>query len=68
MPGLAAKPIVDILPVVRDIERIDALNDLLLAAGYTPKGENGIPGRRYLQQGCDRRAPCTCPRLRGRPS
>jgi GrpB-like predicted nucleotidyltransferase (UPF0157 family)/8-oxo-dGTP pyrophosphatase MutT (NUDIX family) len=50
VPGLVAKPIVDILPVVRDIERIDALNDLLLAAGYTPKGENGIPGRRYFSK------------------
>lgn len=48
VPGLLAKPIVDILPVVRDIERIDALNDLLLAAGYVPKGENGIPGRRFF--------------------
>ncbi len=48
VPGLAAKPIVDILPVVRDIERIDDLNDLLLAAGYVPKGENGIPGRRFF--------------------
>ncbi|MFZ2362571.1 MAG: GrpB family protein [Anaerolineae bacterium] len=48
VPGLLAKPIVDILPVVRDIERIDTLNDLLLAAGYVPKGENGIPGRRFF--------------------
>jgi GrpB-like predicted nucleotidyltransferase (UPF0157 family) len=48
VPGLAAKPIVDILPVVRDIERVDDLNDLLLAAGYVPKGENGIPGRRFF--------------------
>ncbi len=50
VPGLAAKPIIDILPVVRAIERIDALNDLLLALGYTPKGENGIPGRRFFSK------------------
>jgi GrpB-like predicted nucleotidyltransferase (UPF0157 family) len=48
VPGLLAKPIVDILPVVRQIERIDALNDLLLALGFVPKGENGIPGRRFF--------------------
>ncbi len=48
VPGLLAKPIVDILPVVRDIERVDGYNDLLLALGYTPKGENGIPGRRFF--------------------
>jgi GrpB-like predicted nucleotidyltransferase (UPF0157 family)/8-oxo-dGTP pyrophosphatase MutT (NUDIX family) len=50
VPGLAAKPIVDILPVVREIGRIDALNDLLLAAGYVPKGENGIAGRRFFSK------------------
>jgi GrpB-like predicted nucleotidyltransferase (UPF0157 family) len=48
VPGLLAKPIVDILPVVRDVERVDGLNDLLLAAGYVPKGENGIAGRRFF--------------------
>lgn len=48
VPGLAAKPIIDMLPVVRDIERIDDLNDVLLATGYVPKGENGIPGRRFF--------------------
>lgn len=50
VPGLPAKPIVDILPVVREIQRVDARNDLLLAAGYVPKGENGIPGRRYFSK------------------
>lgn len=50
VPDLPAKPFIDILPVVRDAQRIDALNDLLLAAGYVPKGENGIPGRRYFSK------------------
>jgi GrpB-like predicted nucleotidyltransferase (UPF0157 family)/8-oxo-dGTP pyrophosphatase MutT (NUDIX family) len=50
VPGLPAKPIIDILPVVRDIERIDSFNDLLLALGYVPKGENGIAGRRYFSK------------------
>ncbi|MER2599654.1 MAG: GrpB family protein [Caldilineales bacterium] len=48
VPGLAAKPIIDMLPVVRDIARVDALNTLMRALGYVPKGEYGIPGRRYF--------------------
>lgn len=48
VPGLAAKPIVDILAVVTAVEVVDALNDLMAAAGYTPRGENGIPGRRFF--------------------
>ena len=48
VPGLAAKPIIDILPVVRDINLVDALNDALAALGYTARGEFGLPGRRYF--------------------
>ena len=48
VPGLAAKPIIDMLPLVRDIARIDELTPLLQAAGYKPWGEYGLPGRRYF--------------------
>ncbi len=48
VPGLWAKPVIDIMPIVRDIERIDGYNDLMLALGYLPKGEYGIPGRRFF--------------------
>ena len=48
VPGLAAKPIVDVLPVVKDIEHVDALNAALAAAGYRAWGEFGLPGRRYF--------------------
>ncbi len=48
IPGIAAKPIVDILPVVREIERVDALHEALAAAGYRAWGEFGLPGRRYF--------------------
>ena len=34
VPGLAAKPIVDIMPVVRDIERLDMCNDAMAKLGY----------------------------------
>lgn len=55
VPDLAAKPIIDIMPVVRDIGSIDAFNQNLQALGYTPKGENGISGRRYFERGGDQR-------------
>ena len=53
--GLAAKPIIDIMPVVRDIRRVDALNPEFEKAGYECMGEFGIPGRRYFRKGGDDR-------------
>ncbi len=53
VPGLAAKPIVDILVEVRRIEAMDALAPQLEVQGYLPKGENGIPGRRYFIKGTE---------------
>ena len=50
VPGLAAKPTIDILLVVRDVELLDTCNNQISAHGYHPKGENGIPGRRYFQK------------------
>jgi GrpB-like predicted nucleotidyltransferase (UPF0157 family) len=51
IPNLSAKPIIDLLVEVRDIEKIDASNDVMSQLGYLPKGENGIPGRRYFIKG-----------------
>lgn len=48
IPGIFAKPVIDILPLVRDIHAVDALNPLMEALGYQPKGEYGIPGRRFF--------------------
>jgi GrpB-like predicted nucleotidyltransferase (UPF0157 family)/predicted enzyme related to lactoylglutathione lyase len=48
VPGLAAKPIIDILAEVDQIEAIDALAPKLAALGYLAKGEAGIPGRRFF--------------------
>ncbi|RFU65078.1 GrpB family protein [Peribacillus glennii] len=53
--GLKAKPVIDIMPVVRDIKRIDVFNEAMAASGYEPKGENGLAGRRYFQKGGDNR-------------
>lgn len=48
VPGLAAKPIIDLMPLARDIARIDALSPVLEEAGYRAWGEYGLPGRRYF--------------------
>lgn len=53
--GLKAKPIIDIMPVVKDINQIDEFNTSMVANGYEPKGENGISQRRYFQKGGDKR-------------
>jgi GrpB-like predicted nucleotidyltransferase (UPF0157 family) len=56
VPGLKAKPTIDIMPVVKDIHNIDHYNEAMRDIGYEPKGENGIPGRRYFQKGGDQRS------------
>ncbi|SFD59779.1 GrpB domain, predicted nucleotidyltransferase, UPF0157 family [Lentibacillus persicus] len=53
--GLLAKPIIDIMPVVRNIDRIDDFNNAMIDSGYEAKGENGLPGRRYFQKGGEER-------------
>src|SRR5947209_8072592 len=55
VPGLQAKPVIDMLPVVRQIERVDAFDPAMRALGYEPMGEYGIPGRRYFRKGGDDR-------------
>ena len=54
--GLKAKPIIDIMPVVSDIEKIDALNPYFEAIGYEPMGEFGIERRRYFRKGKEKQA------------
>lgn len=53
IPGIPAKPIVDLLVVVREIESVDARIPAMIAAGYRSFGEYGIPGRRYFVRGFD---------------
>lgn len=55
VPGLPAKPIIDILPVVADIERLDGYADDFVKLGYEIWGEYGIKGRRYYPKGGDKR-------------
>ncbi|AFC23481.1 GrpB family protein [Saprospira grandis] len=51
VPGLSAKPIIDLLMEVDSLEELDQLAPKLEQLGYLVKGEFGIPGRRYFQKG-----------------
>ncbi|MEH0835386.1 GrpB family protein [Pectobacterium cacticida] len=55
VPGLAAKPVIDILLEVIDLNALDELNAAMEYAGYIARGENGIPNRRYFTKGGDQR-------------
>lgn len=48
IPGIYAKPVLDLLPVVWDIEEVDAYNEIMLSFDYEAFGEFGLPGRRYF--------------------
>ena len=47
---LAAKPIIDIMPVVKDLSGVDAVSEEFVKLGYEYLGEFGIKGRRYLRK------------------
>ena len=50
IPGIPAKPIIDILLEVGDIARLDENPSALERLGYEALGEFGIPGRRYFRK------------------
>jgi len=50
VPGLSAKPIIDILLAADKLADVEEATPQIVAAGYEAKGENGIPGRRYFQK------------------
>lgn len=50
IPGIFAKPILDILVEVTDLDAVDAHNHTMAVAGYEAMGEYGIPGRRYFRK------------------
>ncbi len=55
VPGLAAKPVIDIMIVVRSLEKADAAAERFSVYGYEYLGEFGMSGRRYLRKGGDER-------------
>lgn len=52
---LYAKPVIDLMPVSKDVSRIDRFNDAMETISYEAKGEYGIPGRRFFLKGGDDR-------------
>ncbi|MEZ6297634.1 GrpB family protein [Klebsiella pneumoniae] len=68
VPGLSAKPVIDILIEVANLEELDSLNQAMLieeldslnqameGVGYTVRGENGILNRRYFTKGGSQRS------------
>lgn len=51
IPGLAAKPIIDIIIEVCSLDTLDNSIPVMESLGYEVKGEFGIPGRRYYRKG-----------------
>jgi GrpB-like predicted nucleotidyltransferase (UPF0157 family) len=50
VPGLAAKPIIDLQLAIAKPASAKALTPILSAAGYEDLGEAGLPGRRYFRR------------------
>ncbi|GGE59131.1 GrpB family protein [Priestia taiwanensis] len=50
-----AKPIIDILLVVDDMQKAEVSCEGMKGLGYMSRGENGIAGRRYFIKGGDER-------------
>ncbi len=56
IPKIKAKPIIDIMVVVEDINKVDEYNEDMIELGYTPKGEFGIENRRFFPKGENERS------------
>ncbi|GGO00393.1 GrpB family protein [Saccharibacillus kuerlensis] len=55
VPGMQAKPVIDMMMLVQDIEAIDGYNAQMTALGYEAAGDWGIPGRRLFRRGGENR-------------
>lgn len=55
VPGLQAKPVIDMLAVVGSLAEAEKCYPGFEALGYECMGEFGIPGRRFFRKGGDNR-------------
>ena len=55
IPGIKAKPVIDVLVEVKDIEGVDQYNYKMKELGYEAMGEYGIPKRRFFRKGGNNR-------------
>jgi GrpB-like predicted nucleotidyltransferase (UPF0157 family) len=50
VPELLAKPVIDMLATVQNVEDLDVRSETFEALGYQVMGEFGMPGRRYFRK------------------
>jgi GrpB-like predicted nucleotidyltransferase (UPF0157 family) len=55
VPGLKAKPVIDMMCIVNEIEKVDSFNEKLNSLGYDVAGEWGITGRKLFRKGGENR-------------
>lgn len=55
IPGISAKPLIDLLLEVREVERLDDFGPEMVGLGYVAWGEFGLPGRRFFVKAVDGR-------------
>lgn len=55
VPGMKAKPVIDMICIVHEISTVDAFNEKMSALGYDVAGDWGIPGRRLFRKGGENR-------------
>ena len=60
VPGLAAKPILDIMPVVANPVDGENAVEPMTRLGYRYRGDNGLPGRFYFDKVVDGRTVMHC--------
>jgi len=48
IPGICAKPTIDLLPIATSLEALEARTGAMVALGYDARGELGLPGRRFF--------------------
>lgn len=53
--GMKAKPVIDMMCIVKTIEKIDVFNNQMDYLGYDVAGEWGITGRRIFRKGGENR-------------